>query len=247
MTVGVIGLGCSIGGAHRSCRVGARRYRTQGFRQLQQRYTNAVHWRALINEPYSGGGDAAHADIPLYLQAAAINNIRRRLGEFVCIQQANAEFPVVLGGDHSCAIATWQAVCRGSPGRIGLIWVDAHLDSHAPLTSPSGKLHGMPLAVLLGVDSQQFTRHRPSPKIVDAHHTVVVGARSFEPAEQALLQRLGVRVFTMQEIAERGEQPVFREAWKIASAAPRGFGISIDLDALDPFDAPGVSVAEPDG
>ncbi len=150
--------------------------------------------------------------------------------------------PLVLGGDHSCAVGTWQGVARALGGSLGLIWIDAHLDSHTPETSPSGMLHGMPLAELLGVGGDAA-----HPPVIAPQNVCLIGVRSFEPEEADLLEDLGVRVITMDEIEVCGLHRAFAEALEIATAGTGGFGITIDLDALDPTEAPGVNLPVPGG
>lgn len=155
----------------------------------------------------------------------------------------------VLGGDHSAAIGTWSGAQRGlgDAGELGLIWVDAHMDSHVPATSPSGALHGMPVATLLGHGDPRLTGVAGRAPALRPEHVGLIGTRSFEPAEAELLDRSGVAVYTMETIRRRGFQAVFDEALSLAGRAPGGFGISIDLDAFDPAEAPGVAVPAPEG
>ncbi len=155
----------------------------------------------------------------------------------------------VLGGDHSCAIGTWSgaAAALRRRGPLGLLWVDAHMDSHTPDTSPSGALHGMPLACLLGYGERELTEIAyPGPKL-QPQHVCIVGVRSFEEGEARLLELLGVRVFFMQEVRRVGLEAVMQKAIEIVSQETTAFGISIDLDAIDPLDAPGVGSPAPLG
>jgi ornithine--oxo-acid transaminase len=152
---------------------------------------------------------------------------------------AAGEFPLVIGGDHSCAIGSWRGVAQTLAGKpLGMIWIDAHLDSHTLETSPSGALHGMPLACLLGLGAEKLTH---GVAVLRPEHIVVIGTRSFEPEEFALLKRMGVRVYFMDEIFRRGFNDVMQEALTIVQNGTAGFGLSLDLDAIDPIDAPGVS------
>jgi ornithine--oxo-acid transaminase len=146
--------------------------------------------------------------------------------------------PLVLGGDHSCAMGTWRGVAQAARGPIGLIWIDAHLDAHTPQTSHSGRFHGMPLAALLGQGGDTLCVEHAA---LAPEHVCVIGARSFEPEEAALLAALGVRVFAMPEIARRGLNEVLDEALARVGRGTAGFGVTLDLDALDPADAPGVT------
>ena len=171
----------------------------------------------------------------------AIVDFCARLAREVGAVVGAGEFPIVLGGDHSCAIGTWSGAAKALSGRgpLGLVWIDAHMDSHTPSTSPSGMRHGMPLAALLGRGADpELARGAEGP--LAPQHLCLVGVRSYESEEAALLSELGVKIFPMTEIEERGIDAVLDDAVRIASTGTAGYGISIDLDALEPGDAPGV-------
>src|SRR6266581_5782150 len=171
----------------------------------------------------------------------AIVDFCARLAREVSAVVGAGEFPIVLGGDHSCAIGTWSGAAKAvsARGPLGLVWIDAHMDSHTPSTSPSGMRHGMPLAALLGHGADpEFARAAEGP--LAPQHLCLVGVRSYESEEAALLAELGVKIFPMTEIEERGIDAVLDDAVRIASTGTAGYGISIDLDALEPSDAPGV-------
>lgn len=156
---------------------------------------------------------------------------------------------LVIGGDHSCAVGTWSGVhaATRARGALGLLWIDAHLDSHVPETSHTGLIYGMPLAALLGHGDSAFTDClNAGPKVLP-EHVCVFGARSYEPEERALLDRIGVRVIGMAEIERRGVGAALTEALAIVRSAEGGYGITIDMDALDPRDAPGVGTPAPGG
>jgi arginase len=155
---------------------------------------------------------------------------------------ARGSFPLVIGGDHSCAIGTWSAVAQAMRGRgeIGLIWIDAHLDSHTPDTSDSQAPHGMPLAALLGYGAAGLTHVYGWGAKLQPANVVVIGARSYEPDENELLNRLGVRVMAIEEVMSRGMAQCMAEAIAIVSRNTVGYGVTFDVDGLDPLDAPGV-------
>lgn len=179
---------------------------------------------------------------------AALATLAGELASEVEASLRHGRRAVVLGGDHAIAIGTWKGVARAyGPRSVGLVWIDAHLDAHTPATSPSGNVHGMPLAVLLGHGDLRLVSVPRSGEVLDPERVVVVGARSFEPEEARLLDSLGVRVITMQEIRSRGPTPVLAEAFAIARGPDGRFGLSIDLDAVDPRIAPGVSTPAEDG
>lgn len=161
----------------------------------------------------------------------------------------NEKFFIVMGGDHSCAIGTWSGAQQGmqQEGSLGFIWIDAHMDSHTPQTTLTGNIHGMPLACLLGFGEQILINlATPMPKF-NPKHICLVGIRSFEPEEEALLKRLNVRIIYMEEVRQRGLADVMAEAIKIATTGTVGYGLSIDIDSIDPADAPGTDVVEPGG
>jgi arginase len=158
--------------------------------------------------------------------------------------------PVILGGDHSIAIGSAAGVAayhRQRNAAIGIVWLDAHTDINTPATSPSGNIHGMPLAALLGHGPAELTQVAGfSPKILP-EHAVIIGARSVDPGERELIRALGVRVYTMSEVDERGIAVVAREAIAIASKGTIGFHLTVDMDFIDPLYAPGVGTAERGG
>lgn len=171
----------------------------------------------------------------------AVHEICKRLAQRVEAIVQHGDFPLVIGGDHSCAIGTWKGAARGlrARGPLGLIWIDAHMDAHTPHTTPSGMLHGMPLACLLGYGEPLLTELGEGARL-DPQHICLIGVRSFETGEAALLRRLGVRIFYMHDVARHGLDAVMHEALAIVRSGTVGFGVTIDLDAVDPKDAPGV-------
>lgn len=159
------------------------------------------------------------------------------------------EMPVVIGGDHSCGIGTWSGVVTGLDAQknFGLIWVDAHMDAHTFKTSPSKAYHGMPVATLLGKGNSDLCNIGSKGQKIKPENLVLIGIRSFEEGERALLESCNVKIFYASEVKERGIKVIFEEALAIATHHTQGFGISIDLDAFDPIYAPGVGSPEPNG
>jgi arginase len=152
------------------------------------------------------------------------------------------ELPVILGGDHAIAIgsvAGVAAVCRERQQELGLIWFDAHADMNTPETTASGNIHGMPLAALLGFGPPELTHIAGFAPKLEPRFCAHVGARDIDPPERELIRRLGMRFFTMREIDERGMSACMDEAIAIAARAPGGYHVTLDVDALDPGDAPG--------
>jgi arginase len=152
------------------------------------------------------------------------------------------ELPLVLGGDHAIAIGSVSGAAsfyRERNQTLGLIWFDAHADMNTPETTPSGNIHGMPLAALLGYGAPELTRVAGFAPKLDPALCAHVGARDIDPGERELINKLGMRFFTMREIDERGMSACMDEAIAIASQASGGYGVTFDVDVLDPGDAPG--------
>lgn len=235
--VSIIGVASGLGAPDRGCEDGPLALQASGI-------------LICVTDPVRGppsfeivrGGDAGPA-VDVLHQVAEVD---ARLAAKVKDKLYQGEFPLVVGGDHACAVGTWSGVRAALPPdrALGLIWVDAHMDSHVPETSPTGALHGMPLACLLGHgDAVLTTLAGPAPKLRPAQ-VCLIGVRSFEGGERALLERLGVRVFYMDEVRARGFAAVWAEAVERESRDTVGYGVSIDLDAMDPHDAPGVGTPE---
>ena len=152
--------------------------------------------------------------------------------------------PLVLGGDHSIAAGSISGVSefyRRSNQKIGLLWIDAHSDINTPETSPSGNVHGMPLAALLGLGPEPLTHiFGYAPKIAP-ENTVLIGVRDIDATERENIRRAGItEVYTMRDIDERGMRTIMEEALRAAGRGTAGYHVSLDMDWIDPEDAPGV-------
>lgn len=158
--------------------------------------------------------------------------------------------PVVLGGDHSVAIGTITGISRywkKRGKRIGVLWVDAHTDVNTPASSPTGNIHGMPLAVLLGHGPKELVALAGDTPALDARNVCVLGARDVDDGERAFIRETGLRVYTMSELDERGTATCVKEAIERSLDGAVGIHLSFDLDGVDPQDAPGVGTAVPGG
>jgi arginase len=152
-------------------------------------------------------------------------------------------FPLVLGGDHSIAVGTAGGAAEHfnqQAKRIGLIWLDAHGDMNTPESSPSGNVHGMPLASIMGYGPAELTGIASIHPMAEPRNIVLVGIRELDSKERRLVKESGVHVFTMREIDERGMREVMAEALRFASDDTAGIAVSLDMDFIDPSDAPGV-------
>ncbi len=152
--------------------------------------------------------------------------------------------PVILGGDHSVAAGSVSGVAefyRRRSQKVGLLWIDAHSDINTPETSPSGNVHGMPLAALLGLGPEKLAdlfHWRPK---IDPANTVLIGVRDIDSTEKENIRRAGItEVYTMRDIDERGMRTVMEEALRAAGRGTAGYHVSLDMDWIDPEDAPGV-------
>jgi len=167
----------------------------------------------------------------------------QRLALLVAETLSGGGVPIVLGGDHSVAVGTVSGVShffRERQQTVGLIWLDAHADMNTPESSPSGNVHGMPLACIVGHGPAELTGlFGYKPKIAPKN-VVIVGLRDVDQTEKSNVAEYGVHAFTMREIDERGMRSVMDEAIRLACDGAAGFHLSLDMDFVDPTDAPGV-------
>jgi len=158
--------------------------------------------------------------------------------------------PIVLGGDHSIAMGTLAGIAhhharRGT--RVGVLWLDAHGDANTLETSPSGNLHGVPLAVALGLGEPELLALGPRPPMIDGARTALVGLRELDPGERDHLRDARVEIYDMSRLRADGVRAVMQQALARARAGTAGLHVSIDIDCLDPGEAPGVSTPVPGG
>jgi len=236
--VKLLGVATGAGARDPGCRKGPAQVREDGLADRLAARGHDVAWH---------GADIGAAS--LRIGRDEVLQVSGTLASLVHDSARGGDRPVVVGGDHSCAIGTWSGMARAirPEGPMGLIWVDAHMDSHVPETSPSGAYHGMPLAVLMGYGDPELTGLAGGPPAVDPRNVCLVGVRSYEAEEAALLERLGVAVIFVDEVRRIGLDRALDRAVAIATAGTAGFGLSIDIDAIDPLEAPGVGSPVPGG
>jgi len=245
----VLGVPLDLGASRRGVDMGPSAVRVAGLEAhleaLGHQVVDGGNIRVEIAETQNVGSANAR-----FLQEIA--DTCTRTAEAVVKSLEDGMTPLVLGGDHSLAAGTVSGVAefyRRQGQKIGVIWIDAHSDINTPETSPSGNVHGMPLAALLGLGegsgadsglaplSQIFGY---SPKIL-AENTVIIGVRDIDAAERENIRRAGVaEVYTMRDIDERGMRTVMEEALRAAGRGTVGYHVSLDMDWIDPEDAPGV-------
>ncbi len=235
----LIGVESGLGALDTRCEAGPGALRDAGLSARLREAGMESHWQFFQPEPFSGVPESP---------TAVIAELCQRLSRHVEIIVRSKQRFAVIGGDHSCAVGTWSGVNNALTGAaLGLLWIDAHMDSHTPRTTPSGAVHGMPLAALLGEGDALLTHLAgPAPKL-KPEHVCIFGVRSFEPEEQVLLASKAVKVITMDRIHQQGLDEAFNDALAWVRRETGGYGISIDLDAVDPQDAPGVGSPVPGG
>jgi arginase len=239
--VGIIGVPMDLGAGRRGVDMGPYAIRYAGLERELLEMGLAVHDHHNIAVPGPESTDPGnpHAKYDDLIEQACLE-LRRCVAEIA----AAGQFPLVLGGDHSIAMGT-VAGLLDAWGDVGVLWVDAHGDINTPETSPSGNVHGMPVAVLLGCTALGarlgWANRRLRPERV-----VLFGTRTLDPGERKRIRDLGVRMFTMSEIDQRGVKPCLDEAAQHLSG-PGGIHISFDIDAVDPLEAPGVGTPWPGG
>ena len=237
----VIGVPLDMGASRRGVDMGPSAMRVAGLEArleaLGHRVTDNGNIPVEIAETQAFGDPNAR-----YLKQIA--ETCRRTGDAVIKTLEEGLTPFVLGGDHSLAVGSVSGVAefyRRQSQKIGILWIDAHSDINTPDTSPSGNVHGMPLAALLGLGPEQLSNlYGYSPKIAP-ENTVLVGVRDIDSAERANIRRAGIgEVYTMRDIDERGMRTVMEEALRAAGRGTAGYHVSLDMDWIDPEDAPGV-------
>jgi arginase len=155
----------------------------------------------------------------------------------------DGHLPLVLGGDHSIAAGSISGVAahfRKEKKSVGCIWLDAHSDMNTPETSPSGNVHGMPLSAVMGYGTEELYELFGFKPKIEPQNVVLVGVRDLDAHERKFIKKLGVKAFTMREIDERGMREVMSDALKYAMDDTDGIAVSLDMDFVDPSDAPGV-------
>jgi arginase len=184
-----------------------------------------------------------HAGDPHAKYLKEITETCTKHAELVVKTLEAGKVPLVLGGDHSVGAGTVAGVAefyRRQNQKIGLLWIDAHTDINTPETSPSGNVHGMPLGAIMGLGPAELANiFNFSPK-VNPENCVLVGVRYIDAVEKENVRRAGIEVFTMRDIDERGMRTVMEEALRAAGRGTAGYHVSLDMDWVDPEDAPGV-------
>lgn len=234
--ISVIGVPLDLGADRRGVDMGPSAIRYANLQEKLERIGYEVEDLGNLHVPTPESYHVGDVKLKYLREIVSVNE---ELAHMVAKVMERERFPLVLGGDHSIAIGTIAGVAHRQK-RTGVIWFDAHGDLNTPETTPSGNIHGMPLAVSLGLGHPDLTECGGEEAKVLPGNVVIVGARSLDEGEKKLIREYGVHVFTMHEIDRMGMAKVMEEALKIATDGTDGVHLSFDLDGIDPNEAPGV-------
>ena len=218
----------------RLCGYAAEMLRDEFARQKHEQKRLQLQWHMLYPEKHGS-------------KEEKLANLNKSISLFTQYCTEKNEPFLVIGGDHSCALGTWGGVLNGlqQPDKFGLIWLDAHMDAHTFATSPSGNVHGMPLAALLGKTDKKLAAMYPGSDSIKPENLILLGVRDFEKEEYDLLKQAAVKIVFASQI--NGLAQALIQAIDKLSLSCQAIGISIDLDFIDPEDAPGVETPAPGG
>jgi arginase len=239
--IGIVGVPMDLGAGRRGVDMGPSAIRYAGLeRDLRDMGLHVSdHHNLPVPGPESAAMGDANAKFETQIEAACVE-----LRSTVAGIARSGSMPLVLGGDHSIAMGTVAGLVDAL-GDVGVLWIDAHGDINTPTTTPSGNIHGMPVAAMLG-RAPIATRLAWADRPLRPDRVVLFGTRTLDPGERALIRELGIRMFTMSEIDQIGVLAAVREAISLLSG-PGGIHVSLDMDAIDPLEAPGVGTPWPGG
>ena len=238
--IAVIGAPMDLGAGRRGVDMGPSALRLAGLdkRIAALGYEVDDHGNIIVAQP-----EGLHFGLERARFLREIAQTCTRLGDMVYRAVSEQKLPLVLGGDHSIAVGTVAGLSRAyreQGEKIGLIWIDAHADMNTPETSPSGNIHGMPLACCIGQGPKELTGMFGFVPKIEPRNVAIVGLRDVDRTEVPYVRDAGVAAFTMRDIDERGLRAVMTEAIQRVSDGTSGFHVSFDMDSVDPAEAPGV-------
>ena len=222
-----LGVSASLGGLMPACSEAAQMLREECNQPHSMPGLLQLHWQML--QPEAGSS-----------KETQLGKLNQSISDFTEYWLKRQQPFLVIGGDHSCAMGTWAGVLNGleTQKRLGLIWLDAHMDAHTFKTTPSGNIHGMPLSALLGKADGKLQHLLPTLKAIEPENLILLGTRSYESEEQELLKQSDVVVVYAEQIYDF--EHLFVHAVEKLNHSCDVIGISIDLDFIRPEDAPGV-------
>jgi arginase len=247
MDIDLIGVPLDFGTDKRGVDLGPDAIRYAGLHERIRQLGHTIKDRGDVPVPVR---DELEIGDPRLRYLEPILEVQKQLKDRVRESVSQGRVPVVLGGDHSVGLGSIAGVATAlGCGSVGVIWVDTHGDFNVPETTPSGNIHGMPLAALCGYGDRRLVSLDTDviPPFVDPEHVVLVGARELDDGEKLLMKEAGISVFSMSAIDRLGIHEVMQEALRIAADGTRGIHLSFDLDVIDPQFAPGVGTPAPGG
>jgi arginase len=240
MKIELIGVPLDLGASRRGTEMGPSAIRIAGVTERLQRIGHEI---TDAGDLEVDAPEVQTIEDPKLKYLPEITETVTQLANRVSQAMQQGRFPLVLGGDHSIAIGTIGGVAaflNKQKKKLGVIWIDAHGDMNTHETTMSGNIHGMPFAAVLGKGAPQLVNVGGAFQKVKPRDAVLVGARNLDPKEQQLIRESGITVYTMEDIDRRGIFEVLIEAVEIASQHTDFLHLSLDVDALDPLEAPGV-------
>jgi arginase len=236
MFIRIIGAPMDLGADRRGVDFGASAIRYAGLSEQLRSLSHTVQdiGNIIIPQP-----ESQSAGNPRLKYLDQIVQASEDLAHTVIATLQEDKFPLILGGDHSIALGSISGVAHVY-NHIGVLWIDAHGDFNTEATTPSGNIHGMILAALTGLGESRLTHIDGWGPKLHPGNIVIIGARDLDPGEQALLRTHCVRVFTMSDIDKYGILHVIKEAIAVAGRHNHALHLSLDMDSLDPREAPGV-------
>lgn len=244
--VALLGAPTDVGAGHRGASLGPEALRVAGIDSALRRLGVEVRDLGNVDGPRNPSDTPTDGYRHLTEVTAWCSDVYEKVGDAL----RSAMFPVVMGGDHSLAIGSISAVadyCRRQNTPLSVLWFDAHADFNTPQTSPTGNLHGMPVAVLCGIGPEGLTGLSGKTPSIDGAAIIQVGVRSVDHIEKRLVAESDLTVFDMRTVDERGIRSVMAEALRIAAGRGGHLHVSLDVDFLDPGIAPGTGTPVPGG
>lgn len=241
MKVRLIGVPLDLGSDYQGANLGPAAIRIAG---LQEKIEELGHEVLDDGDLHVPSRKSLSVGVPNAKFFDTIARVATDLCEHVVVALSENAFPIVIGGDHAMAIGTIAGVSkffRQRGQKIGLIWIDAHADINTPETSPSGNIHGMPLATVLGMGLAELVNIGVAGAKLLPEHVHLIGIRSVDKGEKTLLKKMGVNFYTMTDIDKHGIQEIISKAAAHLVKSVDAIHISLDLDGLDPDIAPGVA------
>ncbi|MEP6894028.1 MAG: arginase [Chloroflexota bacterium] len=236
MQIDVIGVPIDLGAGRRGVDMGPSAIRYANLHHKLEELGHVIEDKGNIDSPIQ---EMCQITDPKLKYIDCIIPMGRRIGDAVAASMQSGHFPLVLGGDHSLSVGSIRGAAKHR--NLGVIWVDAHADFNTPQTTPSGNIHGMPLAALCGLgDPRLVSLWDETPPVLDPSRVAVIGARDLDPGEKQNLRDAGVMVQSMEQIDRLGMITALEKCIERVSRDVDGIYLSFDMDSLDPRHAPGV-------